>query len=418
MIFMLKNFFIILLCLSLIALIIILAIPSVSGQEKELKSNDEPVLYYFWGYCPICSKPEEHVWLFDDYPIKVEIYEVFHDQKGRQIYDRFRETHGIEVFGFPTLVFEDRYWLGFSNTVQAEILEAIEASLEGREAPAGQNIINLPFVGEINLLASPVLLTTAIIATLDGFNPCSLFVLTFLLAIIIHSASRKRIFLVGITFLLVTSIVYGLFILGILNIMIFVSELFWIRNLVAAVVIILGLVGIKDFFYYKQGISFAIPDSYKSKFYRQVRQIFYTDSPIPTVAATALMALGIALIELPCTAGFPFIWSSIVSGMELPLSYFAFLFFIYILLYLAIELLIFFSAVVRMRSIKLTEERGRFLKLVAGSLMLVLGLILLIKPEYMESVLGIALAFGFSLLLIFLFYFMRTLTTGKKIGGS
>lgn len=368
----------------------------VYARENRSSSESEEVLYYFWGYCPTCSKPEDHIGLFDDYPVDVEIYEVFHDQEGRKVYDRFSEELGIKSRGFPTLVYKDQYWLGFSASVQEEIIYAIEASLDDREVTERRNIIVLPLIGELDLAASPIILTTFIVAFLDGFNPCSLFVLTFLLAIIVHSASRKRIFIVGLTFLLVTAAVYGLFILGILNIMIFAAQLFWIRNVIAVIVIILGLVAVKDFIVFKQGFSFAIPDSYKSKYYQQVRNVFYTESVLPMITATAVMALGIALIELPCTAGFPFIWTSIVAGLDLSISFFIILFAVYILTYLSVELVIFFLAVVRMRSLKMTEERGRLLKLVGGSLMLVLGLILIIEPTYMESMIGILVAFGAS----------------------
>ena len=377
---------------------------SYAAEEADSPNNGE-VLYYFWGYCPTCSDPDEHVWLFEDYPIDVEIYEVFYDEEGRKKYEQVTEEMEISARGFPTLVFRDHYWLGFSPAVQDDITEAIEAYFEDREREQNGLAVNLPLLGEINLEASPILVTTLIIAFLDGFNPCSLFVLTFLLAIIVHSASRKRIFIVGITFLLVTSAVYGLFMLGVLNIMIFVTQLFWIRNLIAAIVIVLGIVAIKDFLVYKEGFSFAIPDSYKSKYYKQVRKVFYTESVIPMITATSVMALGIALVELPCTAGFPFIWSTIVAGLDLSVTHFALLFVIYILVYLSVELAIFFAAVIRMRSIKMTEEKGRLLKLIAGSLMLVLGLILLIEPTFMENMIGLMIAFFASAIMVLVFYY-------------
>ncbi len=384
---------------------------SAATDEPEIEEN---ILYYFWGHCPICSKPEEHVGLFTDYPVEVRIYEVFYDEVGRNKYDQVREELNITTLGFPTLVYNDRYWLGFSETVQDEITAAIEYSLDLREADRAGNIIDLPLIGKVDLQTAPIILTTVLIAFLDGFNPCSLFVLTFLLAIIIHSASRKKIFLIGFTFLLVTAAVYGLFILGILNIMVFAARLFWIRNIIAALVIVVGLFGIKDFLVAQEGPTFSIPEKHKSKFYKQVRKIFYTDSVLPMIGATAVMGLGIALVELPCTAGFPFIWSTIVSGLDLSKNYFVLLFAIYILIYLLDEIVIFMVAVIKMRSAKMTEEQGRTLKLVAGTLMLVLGLILLFKPEYMESILGLVATFGVAILVTFLIYQLKKFYNMKR----
>jgi len=393
-----------------------IVIPVGASDNTGTTEGNAGTVYYFWGYCPTCSKPEEHVDLFDDYPVEVEIYEVFQDEEGRNKYDQVSEELGIEARGFPTLVYQDQFWLGFSEEVQEDIIAAIEATMETGEAVDRRNVLNLPIIGEVDLSASPILLSTFIIAFLDGFNPCSLFVLTFLLAIIIHSASRKRIFLVGFTFLLVTASVYGLFILGILNIMVFVAQLFWISYIVAAIVIVLGLVAIKDFILFKEGLTFSIPEKYKSRYYQQVRKVFYTESVIPMITATVVMALGIALVELPCTAGFPFIWSSLIAELDLGITYFITLFAVYIATYLSVELVIFFVAVVRLRSIKMTEERGRLLKLIAGSLMLVLGLVLLLDPTYMESMAGILVIFSATAILALLIFFARRLYESR--GGT
>jgi hypothetical protein len=82
------------------------------------------VLYYFWGRCPICAKPEEHINQFDQYPISVAVYEVFYDPENLALYDRFREELGIKATGFPTIIYQEQYWLGFSPATQAEIRSA------------------------------------------------------------------------------------------------------------------------------------------------------------------------------------------------------------------------------------------------------------------------------------------------------
>ena len=152
----------------------------------------------------------------------------------------------------------------------------------------------------------------------------------------------------------------------------------------------------------------SIPDSYKSKYYSQVRKVLYSESIIPMVTATAVMALGIALVELPCTAGFPFIWTGIITGFDLSTAEYFILFTIYLIIYFADEFLIFLLALLKMRTVKLTEENGRFLKLVAGSLMLVLGLVLLVKPALMESLRGMVMAFGTAFMLILIMYGIRS----------
>ncbi len=401
--------------IAVVVIITALVVFAINGivvfAENNQSENlvEKKVLYYFWAYCPLCDEPEHHLESFESYPISIEVYEIVYNDANREKFNLMRGEVGVDMVIFPLFIYEDQYWIGYSEAIRDEITAVIEASLDESLSIGQQNIINLPLVGELNLVDSPIILTTIVIAFLDGFNPCSFFVLTFLLAIIVHSASRKRIFTVGITFLIVTSMVYGLFILGALNIMLFAAQLFWIRNLVAVIVIMLGLFAIKDYFAFKEGLSLSISENYKSKYYQQVRKVFYTESIIPMITATALMALGIALVELPCTAGFPFIWTSIIAGLELSLAQYVMLFAVYLLIYLSVELVIFILALVRMRSMKVTEEKGRLLKLVAGSLMFVLGMILLFKAEYMENLFGLIIAFGLTALLIITLHVIRKL---------
>jgi hypothetical protein len=374
----------------------------------------EQVLYYFWAYCPLCTEPDENLIRFKEYPIPIEIYEVVYNAENLILFDQARAELEIDMIIFPIFIYNQNYWIGDSETILEEVAVAIERSLDESVAEKSQTVLKVPILGEVDLLSSSIILTTMLIAFLDGFNPCSLFVLTFLLAIIIHSASRKRILLVGLTFLIVTSLVYGIFMIGLLNIMLIASQLFWIRNLVAIVVVILGLLGIKDYFAFKEGFSMSIPDSYKSKYYKQVRKVLYSESVIPMMVATAVMALGIALVELPCTAGFPFIWTGIITGFDLSTSEYIFLFMLYLAIYFIDEFVIFLLALLKMRTIKLTEESGRFLKLVAGSMMFVLGLVLVVKPNLMETFVGMFVAFGASFMLILIMYGVRSFSLKRS----
>ena len=401
----------------LVAICVLLVIIILTGNFNDLVYADsaevenilqDQVLYYFWAYCPLCTEPDENLIRFQEYPVPIEVYEVVYNSENLEYFNQVRAKLGIDMIIFPIFIYNQNYWIGDSDTILEEVAVAIERSFDESVSEKSQTVLKVPFLGEIDLLSSSIILTTMLIAFLDGFNPCSFFVLTFLLAIIVHSASRKRILLVGLTFLIVTSLVYGLFMLGALNIMLIASQLFWIRNLVAVIVIILGILGIKDYFAFKEGLSMSIPDSYKSKYYSQVRKVLYSKSIIPMITATAVMALGIALVELPCTAGFPFIWTGIIAGLDLSTAEYSILFTLYLAIYFADEFLIFLLTLLKMRTVKLTEENGRFLKLVAGSLMLVLGLVLLVKPALMESLRGMVMAFGTAFMLILIMYGIRS----------
>lgn len=250
--------------------------------------------------------------------------------------------------------------------------------------------VNVPLVGAVEVSEMPLILSTILIAGADGFNPCSIWVLLFLLGIIIHTGSRKKIALVGSVFLLVTALIYGLFISGVFTIFSFMSYISWVTYFIVGIALIFGLVNVKDYFWYKKGLSFTIPDKYKPKIFRDTRNLVKIDNNWSLVFSTAVLAAGIAIIELPCTAGLPVIWSGIIISSGIETGYFWYLA-LYLLVYLAIEILILLSVLISLKSFKMDEFKGRALKLIGGLLIISLGLALLFNPSIMYSISG---AFG------------------------
>jgi cytochrome c biogenesis protein CcdA len=263
--------------------------------------------------------------------------------------------------------------------------------LGGSEAAS----LSLPFFGDVDAASMSLPALTGLIAFVDGFNPCSLWVLTFLLGIVIYSGSRKKILLIGITFLLVTASAYGLFIVGMFGTLRYLAYLSWITLVVAGMALIFALVNIKDYFWFKQGVSFTISDKHKPKLFQRTRNLMHPGRSVPALlVGTVVLALGITLVELPCTAGFPMVWTGIITSQGVAPAYFAALLAFYLLVYLSIELVIFGSVVVSMKRSRFEEKHGRILKLVGGMIMLALAVTLVLAPDTMHSLGGTLLVFG------------------------
>jgi cytochrome c biogenesis protein CcdA len=269
--------------------------------------------------------------------------------------------------------------------------EAPALRLGGAEATS----LSLPFFGDVDAASMSLPALTGLIAFVDGFNPCSLWVLTFLLGIVIYSGSRKKIVLIGVTFLLVTATAYGLFIVGMFGTLQYLAYLSWITFVVAGMALLFGVVNIKDYFWFKQGVSFTISDKHKPKLFERTRNLMHPGRSVPALlAGTVVLALGITLVELPCTAGFPMVWTGIITSQGVTPAYFAALLAFYLLVYLSIELVIFGSVVVTMKRSRFEEKHGRILKLVGGMIMLALAVTLVLAPDTMHSLGGTLLVFG------------------------
>ena len=276
-----------------------------------------------------------------------------------------------------------------------------------------QESLELPLIGEISTEDTPLVALTALIALVDGFNPCSLWVLTFLLGLVVHSGSRKKTAAVGLTFLTVTSIGYGAFVYGLINVFSYVSHLMWIKAAVAAVALVFGAVNVKDFFYWNRGLSFTIPDRFKPKIARELSETVRKDSLAMTLFGTAVIAAGIVLVELPCTAGFPLIYSNILAERGVQTGFALVLLGLYMLIYLLDELAVFLGITYTMEKTRFEEKHGRYLKLLGGMIMIALAATLLIRPELMETLSGTVYVFGSAVILSGVIAYIY-----RKMGGE
>ena len=193
--------------------------------------------------------------------------------------------------------------------------------------------------------------------------------------------------LVGSVFLVTTATVYGLFMVGVFNVLVYAEYLPWMYWVVALFALTFGLVNIKDYFWFRRGFSFTIDDRHKPGIFRRFRELIAGGrSPAALAGATLVMALGIALIELPCTAGFPVIWSGLLSAHDVNPVAFAGLLAVYLAIYLLDELVVFGLAAVKLRIDRFEERQARVLKLVGGTVMIALAVVLIVEPDIMSDV--------------------------------
>jgi len=243
-------------------------------------------------------------------------------------------------------------------------------------------IIELPIVGEVDLTKLGLLNLSILVGILDGFNACAMWALCFLLTFLVTSGSRKRIFLIGGTFIFVSGIVYFLFISAWLNVFLFVGYMEIIRILISIFAIIFGLVCIKDFFNFGQGISFIIPKTTRDKIVKRMQSVTNPKLALPSaLLAVAALAAGINLVELLCTTGFPAIYTSILTRHELPaLSYYFYLA-IYIIFYMIDDLAIFSIVILTLGAKQCPDKYKKLSKLISGGVILILGIIMLLMPD-------------------------------------
>ncbi|MCD4666789.1 hypothetical protein K8R47_03190, partial [archaeon] len=231
----------------------------------------------------------------------------------------------------------------------------------------------------------PLPIFTFIIALVDGFNPCNLFVLTFLLGLLASvSHSRKRIYTIGFTFVFVVFIIYFLFMVAWLNIFKYIGFITPLRIAIASIALIAGIINCKELLFFRKGITLMIQERHKGLLVRKIesmKEIIKKASLPVLISASIGLAAFASLVELPCTAGFPIIYTAILSGKMLSgLSYYFYLG-LYNLIYvipLAVIITIFGYS---FKTKQISKRQMQIIKFIGGLIMILLGLVLLINPS-------------------------------------
>jgi len=231
----------------------------------------------------------------------------------------------------------------------------------------------------------PLPLFTFFIALIDGFNPCNLFVLTVLLGLLISAShSRKKIYTIGYTFIFVIFITYFLFMAAWLNIFKYFGFITPLRIGIALIALTAGLINCKELVAFRKGVTLMIQEQHKNpllKRIKRMREIIVNGSMPTLILASVSLAAFASLVELPCTAGFPIIYTGILTGKMLAnsFSYYLYLFF-YGLIYIIPLLVIITIFGYTLKGRQITKRQMQIVKFIGGLIMILLGLILLINP--------------------------------------
>ena len=390
------------------ALLLSLLAPRAAADATWIEpgADGQPVvhLYFFWSLtCPHCLEarpfveaiPASRPW------VKLHSMELTRHPEHARHYVALADQLGQSAQYVPALLFCGRMQTGWDSDASTgqELLAALDACRDaahtGSALDAARNLpapgLNLPVLGklEAGTLSLPVL--TVLIAGVDAFNPCAFFVLLFLLSLMAHQNSRARMLAIGGVFVLCSGLMYFAFMAAWLNLFQLLGNLAWVTLAAGAMAVAVGLVNVKDFFRFGRGISLSIPESRKPAIYRRARAILAAGNMPPMLAATLLLAVAANFYELLCTAGFPMVFTRILtlheSSETARYAYLA----LYNLIYVVPLALIVLAFVGTLSSHKLTEREGRLLKLMSGVMMLELGIVMTFVPQWLNS-LGVTAA--------------------------
>ena len=341
--------------------------------------------------CPHCADAKAYLaGLARERPaLRIDYRAIDRDPQARQALEQVSRQAGIWPPGVPTFVVGERVMIGFGDAADSgpELLALLDAAPPAASAPqalpAPRQAIDAPLVGTLSVAQLGLPLFTLAIGLLDGFNPCATWVLLFLLSLLVRLHDRRRMALIAGTFVLVSGAVYYALMAAWLNLFLAVGLSVPLRVGLALLAIAIGAINTKDYFAWGRGVSLSIPEKAKPGVFERMRRVMNAPSLPAAMAGVALLAIAVNLIELLCTAGLPAIYTAILTQQDLGhLAYHGYLG-LYIIGYITDDALMVTLAVSALASSKLTEQGGRWLKLLSGLVMLALGLVMLLRPQWL-----------------------------------
>lgn len=397
-----------------IALLIILVsfiIPfKVKALSVEYKYPEK--IYLFYGReCPHCEelmKYLDELLKKDKYKsVKLETYEVWHNKENDKKRIEVEEILGEQAAGVPYMIIGTNVIQGFASSMKSEIREIIDYYIDGNYYdPAGDYLHNtntknleklhfekeneeeydVPILGKINAKNASLLLVSIIIGAVDGFNPCAMWILLFLLSLLISTKDRRKMWILGLTFILTSGVVYLLFMLSWLNVAKYTSSIIFVRYLIGIFALVFGSINLYRFIkgLKQKDVGCDVTDAAKKrKIMDKIRKILSENKLLFAIIGIMLLAISVNLIELLCSLGLPVMFTEILGLNDLSHFEYGIYMIVYILFFLVDDLVIF---IIAMKTLKLKGISNKYMKyshLIGGLIMLITGLLMILKPAWL-----------------------------------
>ena len=350
--------------------------------------KDKVNIYFFYGDgCPHCAKEEIFLdELEKKYSDKIIIYRYetwFHDDNRELMLgakEKLGETANQSV---PFTVIGDKKYLGYADTIGNKIEKDLQAYLEKSGTTIDEsNKENIPFLGEVNVKETSIVLLAVILGFVDGFNPCATWVLLFLINMLFDMKNKKRMMILGITFLFVSGFVYFLSMLGITTILSIISVSL-IRSLIGLFGLVLGILNIKKFIdnRTKDNGCTVVDAKKRKKMLTRIKKFTTEKNILLALGGVIVLAISVNLVELACSSVFPAIFSEILAINTITGVPRILYLILYIIFYMLDDMFIFIVSVSTLElTVNSNIKYAKYSSLISGIIMIIIGLLLIFKP--------------------------------------
>lgn len=365
-----------------------------TGRQDSVWPAAPDIEVFVQAGCPHCARARQYLArLQAERPtLRLAFHDVASDHEALARLRALAAARGITRLGVPAFLIRGVLLIGFDETTTgpriAELVAAAAPSPASPTSPAPAaapvDAVEAPLVGRLSASELGLPLFTLAVGLLDGFNPCAMWALLYILSLLVNLRSRRRMLLVGGTFVLVAGVLYYAFMAAWLEAFLLIGFSRPIQLALGTLAVGIGVLNAKDFIAFGRGPSLAIPESAKRSLYPRMRRVLTAENLAGALAAVAVLSAMVNLVELLCTAGLPAVYTQVLSSQELSRAGYHLYLGLYTAAYVFDDGLMLGVATITLSRHKLQERGGRWLKLLSGLVMLALGLTLIVRPEWLR----------------------------------
>ena len=382
-----------------------------------IKAETKVDLYLFYGDgCPHCAEEESFLneYLKDKDDIELHKYEVWHDKDNQEILRKVQDAINNHASGVPYMVIGNKPIVGYYDGVtNIQIEEQIEKTRKSSKfVDKVKKVLNnekiddenddnngndenveeddteiVPFFGKIKVKEVSLPLLSVVLGFIDGFNPCATWILIFLITMLINMKNRKRMWILGFTLILTSGIMYLLFMLAILSTANYLSGYFFIRLIVAAFSIGIGIFNIYNFIksLKKDDGCNVVNKKNRKKIMQKIMNITTEKKFIISLIGIIVLAITVNLIEAMCSLSIPVVYVNILSMNNLSIPAYSLYLLLYILFFLIDDIVIFTIAMITFKVTGISTKFTKYSHLIAGIITLIIGILLIFAPGVLMS---------------------------------
>lgn len=375
----------------------------------KVNANEFVNIYIFYSEtCPHCHNADKAIIdiLKDLENVNYYQYECTKDTNAynRNMLSKTVELLNAHEVAFPFVVIGNNYLIGYSDSLKEEYLNTIKfyknneykdqiGILLGLVDENGKPIIkkeqeykvDIPIIGKVNLKNFSLPIIAIIIGFTDGFNPCAMWVLLFLITMLLNVKDKRKMWILGLTFIFTSGFIYFLFMMAWLKITDYMNQISFLRTIIALFALVFGSYNLYNYIKTRKDDGCTVIKKEKRNFFiNKIKNVFTNKSFILSIIGIIIVASLVNLVELLCSMGLPIMFTEILSLNNLSYNKYLFYIIIYILFFMIDDIIIFVISMITLKQTAISTKYNKYSHLVGGIIMILIGLLMLFKPDWLS----------------------------------